>query len=152
MSSLGDNLTAITTESFRLFNSPEWSPDGQYIIGKKHFTAGRSLGSGELWMVHRQGGSGLQLTKRVNDQLDLSEPAFSPDGRYVYYSRDQSGGSHFRYNKDPNKVIYGIERADRETGEIERVVGGHGGAIRPTPSPDGQTLAFLRRHRGKKLS
>src|SRR5690606_3449153 len=40
-----------------------------------------------------------------------------------------------------------IQRLDRETGEIEPYVTGPGGSIRPTPSPDGRWLAFVRRVR-----
>ena len=40
-----------------------------------------------------------------------------------------------------------IKRYDLETGEIVKVVGGAGGAVRPTPSPDGKTLAFVKRVR-----
>ena len=49
---------SITTESFRLLNSPVFSPDDRYIVGRKHFTAGRSLGAGELWMYDRMGRKG----------------------------------------------------------------------------------------------
>jgi imidazolonepropionase-like amidohydrolase len=55
------------------------------------------------------------------------------------------------YNKDPNNQIYVIARLDRETGEIDHVVSGPGGAIRPTPSPDGRHLAFIRRERGRSV-
>ena len=144
----GTDEKAISNESFRLLNSPVWSPDGQYVVGRKHFTSGRSLGAGELWLYHVDGGDGLQLTKKVSDQKDLGEPSFSPDGRFIYYSKDSSSGGSFQYNKDPNQQIYSIERLDRETGRIDRVTGGPGGAIRPTPSPDGTTLAFLKRIRG----
>jgi imidazolonepropionase-like amidohydrolase/Tol biopolymer transport system component len=147
----GNNPRALTKESFRLLNSPTWTPDGQYVAGRKHFTAQRSLGAGEIWIYHTAGGAGLQMTEKSSDQKDLGEPAFSPDGRYLYYSRDASSGSNFSYNKDPNTQIYVIERLDRESGEIKYVTGGPGGAIRPTPSPDGRHLAFLRRERSKTL-
>jgi Tol biopolymer transport system component len=52
------------------------------------FTSTRSLGAGEMWLYHISGGAGLQLTVRKNDQQDVNEPVFSPDGRYVYYSED----------------------------------------------------------------
>ncbi len=42
-----------------------------------------------------------------------------------------------------------IQRLDRQTDEVETYITGPGGAIRPTPSPDGKTLAFIRRVRGK---
>ena len=50
--------------------------------------------------------------------------------------------NYFEYNKDPNQQIYVIERLELATGKVQRVTGGSGGAIRPTPSPDGDTLAF----------
>jgi len=145
MDSDGSNRHAITTESFRLLNSPAWSPDGNYIIARKHFTGSRSLGAGEVWMYHKTGGSGIQLTKRPNEQKDLGEPAFSPDGKYVYFSQDSTPGKYFEYSKDSEKGIYKIKRLNRETGEINVIISGRGGAIRPTPSPDGKTLAFISR-------
>ena len=143
----GSNPRAVTKETFRLLNSPAWSPDGEYVIARKHFTSRRSLGAGEIWMYHHTGGSGVQLVARPNDQKDLGEPMFSPDGRYVYYSLDATRGSTFEYNKDSNTGIYQIRRLDRETGKTQTITGGPGGAIRPTPSPDGKTLAFVRRVR-----
>ncbi len=141
----GSDLQPVTKETFRLLNSPAWSPDGQYLVGRKHFTAQRSLGAGEVWMYHISGGKGIQLTERPNDQKDLGEPAFSPDGRYLYFSQDATPGKTFHYSKDSVKGIYKIKRYDRETGEIEVLLEGTGGAIRPTPSPDGRYLAYISR-------
>lgn len=147
----GKNAKAISAETFRLVNSPAWSPDGQWIAGRKHFTSKRSLGAGEIWLWHRSGGDGLQATEKPTDQKDVGEPAFSPDGRYIYYSLDATPGRTFEYSKDPNEQIYAIRRLDRVTGETETFAGGPGGAIRPTPSPDGKTLAFVRRIRAKSV-
>ncbi|MFN2387928.1 MAG: amidohydrolase family protein, partial [Thermoanaerobaculia bacterium] len=85
------------------------------------------------------------MIKRPNEQKDLGEPAFSPDGRYLYYSQDVSPGRTFQYNKDPYGEIYVIQRLDRVTARAERFVTGSGGSFRPTPSPDGRWLAFVRR-------
>ena len=147
----GSNATAVTSESFRLLNSPAWSPDGLFIAARKHFTSRRSLGSGEMWLYHRTGGEGVQMTKKPNEQKDVGEPAFSPDGRFLYYSQDATPGDTFEYNKDSNKGIYTIFRLDRETGDVETVAGGPGGACRPTPSPDGRSLAFVRRIRARSV-
>ncbi len=148
----GSDPEQVTKESFRLLNGPAWTPDGRYLLARKHFTSTRSLGAGEVWMYHVTGGSGLQLTERNNDQQDQgNEIALSPDGRYVYFSEDLTPGQTFQYNKDPNAGIYGIRRLDRETGELKTLISGVGGAARPTPSPDGKSIAFIRRVRGETV-
>lgn len=141
----GSNGKAVSKEQFRLLNSPAWSPDGNYLIGRKHYTGTRSLGAGEVWLYHKTGGSGVMLTKRPNEQKDLGEPAYSADGKYVYFSQDATPGKTFHYSKDSVKGIYKIKRLELETGEIDTIISGKGGAIRPTPSPDGQYIAFISR-------
>jgi len=145
MNADGTNPHAITTETFRLLNSPAWSPDSQYLVARKHFTGTRSLGAGEVWMFHVAGGEGVKLTERPNEQKDLGEPAYSPDGRYIYFSQDATPGKTFHYSKDSVKGIYKIKRYDTQTGDIEVLIEGTGGAIRPTPSPDGKILAYIKR-------
>jgi len=147
----GSGAKQVTKEDFRLLNNGVWTPDGEYIIARKHFTSQRSLGAGELWMYHVSGGKGLQLTQRKNDQQDLNEPCVSPDGRYVYYSEDMYPGGFFQYNKDPNNQIFAIRRYDREKGSVETVTGGPGGAVRPQISRKGQYLAFVKRLRTKTV-
>ncbi len=147
MAADGTDPQAVTEERFRLLNNAVWTPDGEYLVARKHFTAGRSLGAGEMWLYHRSGGAGLRLTERPNDQQDAGEPAVSPDGRYVYFSQDVTPGPTFEYNKDPNAGIYAVRQLDRETGRLETIIGGPGGAARPTPSPDGRHIAFVRRVR-----
>lgn len=141
----GSEPRAVTKESFRLLNSPAWSPDGQFIVARKHFTASRSLGAGEVWQYHISGGNGVMLTERPNEQKDLGEPAFSPDGQYIYFSQDDTPGKTFHYSQDSESGIYAIKRFERATGNIEVLLAGAGGAIRPTPSPDGKYLAYIRR-------
>jgi Tol biopolymer transport system component len=147
----GSNATQVTKEKFRLLNNAVWTPDGDYLVARKHFTSTRSLGAGEMWMYHRSGGSGVQLTKRKNDQQDAGEPEISPDGRYIWWSEDMSGGSTFQYNKDPNRQIYVIRQLDRETGKITNLITGAGGSVRPRVSPDGRYIAFVRRVRTESV-
>lgn len=147
----GSNAKQVTKEEFRLLNNAVWTPDGEYLVARKHFTSQRSLGAGEMWIYHKTGGSGIKLTTRKNDQQDVGEPCISPDGRYVYYSEDVAPGGSFQYNKDPNKLIYAIRRYDRQEGKVEQVVGGPGGAVRPQISPDGKKIAFVKRVRTKSV-
>jgi imidazolonepropionase-like amidohydrolase/Tol biopolymer transport system component len=141
----------VTNEDFRLLSAPAWSPDGEYIVARKHFTSRRSIGAGEMWLYHRSGGKGMQLTEKRTEQKDSGEPVFSPDGRYLYFSEDLTPGGVFEYNKDPNGQIYAIQRLDLKAGpddrRLEPIIGGAGGAVRPTPSPDGKLIAYVRRVR-----
>ena len=143
----GTDAKQVTKEDFRLVNNACWMPDGNYLVAKKHFTSQRSLGAGEMWQYHISGGSGVQLTKRKNDQQDVNEPVISPDAKYMYYSEDVYPGGFFQYNKDPNTEIFVINRYDFETGKTDRVTGGPGGAARPQISRDGKLLAFVKRVR-----
>ena len=147
----GSDEKQITKEDFRLLNNAVWSGDGDYLIARKHFTSGRSLGAGEMWMYHRTGGSGLQLTKKKNDQQDVNEPCISSDGKFMYFSEDMYPGGYFQYNKDPNKQIYVIKRYEFETGKTTTITGGPGGAARPQVSRNGKLLAFIKRVRTKTV-
>jgi Tol biopolymer transport system component/imidazolonepropionase-like amidohydrolase len=147
----GKNLQQITKEKERQTNNAVWSPDGNYLIARKHYRNTRSLGAGEMWMYHIGGGDGVQLTKRRNWEQDAGEPCLSPDGRYLYYSEDVSPGGGFQYNKDPNGVIYVIQRLDLQTGKTEQYINSQGGAVRPQVSPDGKSIAFVKRVRLKTV-
>jgi imidazolonepropionase-like amidohydrolase/Tol biopolymer transport system component len=151
MSIDGNDKRQLTSEDFRLLNNPYWSPDGDYVVARRHFTTTRSLGTGEIWMYHRNGGGGIAVVERPNEQhqKELGEPAFSPDGRYIYFSVDSTPGGTFEYAQDSNDQIFEIRRHDLQRGKTESFVTGAGGAVRPAPSPDGKHLAFVRRLEGK---
>ncbi len=146
----GSDKRQLTHETFRLLNNAWWSPDGKYIAARKHFTTERSLGTGEIWLYHVNGGDGVAVVERPGEdfQKELGEPAFSPDGRYIYYSFNSTPGNRFIYAQDSNDEIFQVRRFDLQTGDDASFVTGAGGAVRPTPSPDGKYLAFVRRMRG----
>ncbi|HEX2444650.1 MAG TPA: amidohydrolase family protein [Vicinamibacterales bacterium] len=141
----GKDAKQVSKEARWFVNSPAWSPDGQYIFARRHFVKERSLGAGEIWMFHSSGADGLQVTEKVSWQKDAGEPAISPDGRYLYYSKDVTPGQNFEYNKDPYGVIYAIVRRDLTTGRERTLVSRPGGSVAPRPSPDGKQIAFVRR-------
>jgi imidazolonepropionase-like amidohydrolase/Tol biopolymer transport system component len=143
----GSDKRQLTNESFRLMNQPSWSPDGKYIVAKKHFTTQRSLGTGEVWMYHVSGGDGVLLVKRPSEahQKELGEPIFAPDGKSIYFTRNTTPGPIFQYAQDSNNQVFAIERYELDSGKTEHVIGGEGGAVRPTPSPDGKKMAYVRR-------
>ena len=133
-----DNKHQITHESFRLLNNPSWHPSGDYLVAKKHFTTSRSLGTGEVWLydanvdqaLTRGNLQGSVLVKRPSPafQKELGEPTFSADGESVFYIQNTTPGNTFIYHEDSNGEVMAIKRYDLQTGEIEKVVGGAGGA------------------------
>jgi imidazolonepropionase-like amidohydrolase/Tol biopolymer transport system component len=141
----GTNARQVSKETRWFVNSPTWSPDGSYVFARRHFVRERSLGAGEIWMFHVSGAEGLQVTEKASWQKDAGEPAISPDGKYLYYSKDVTPGQNFEYNKDPHGVIYGVTRRDLATGKEVTLVRRPGGAVAPRPSADGKHLAFVRR-------
>lgn len=143
----GSRPRALTKETAVRVRDAAWSPEGDYLVARKRMTDRSSIGTNELWLYHRLGGSGVQLTKK-EAQAGVMEPAVSPDGRYVYFSLRRG---RFSYNQDPNRGIWQIGRLDRTTGQLRPLTGEFGGAIRPTPSPDGKSLAILRRVRAKTV-
>ena len=151
MNADGSDKRQVTKEDFRLLNQPSWSPDGRFIIAKKHFTTARSLGTGEIWLYHVSGGGGVQLVKRASEvlQKELGEPIYAPDGKALYYTRNVTSGPIFEYAQDSNTELFDIERYDLDTGEVTKAVTGVGGSVRPTPSPDGKKIAFVRRERAR---
>jgi Tol biopolymer transport system component/imidazolonepropionase-like amidohydrolase len=141
----GKKARAVSSEQEAFVNSPAWSPDGDYLLGRKRLTDASSLGTVELWMWHVKGGQGVRLTKK-DDQPDVADPAFSRDGRFIYFSaRD----ARYKYDRNVNEGIWQIKRFDRRTGQVVQIMGEFGGTAAPTLSPDGKSLAYVRRVRAK---
>jgi Tol biopolymer transport system component/imidazolonepropionase-like amidohydrolase len=146
MNNDGSHLRPVTQEK-KVMNTASWSPDGQWLVAKKRITDYSSIGTAELWMVNTRGGSGLPVT--VKGELpEAGEPVVSPDGRYVYFS---ARPSRYAYNRNVFAGIYQIRRWDKTTGDQVTLTDGYGGSGRPQLSPDGKTLAFVRRDRLKSM-
>ena len=147
----GSDKRQVTKEDFRLLNQASWSPDGEYIVAKKHFTTQRSLGTGEIWIYHVSGGGGVKLVARSSEELqkELGEPVYAPGGDAVYYTRNTTPGNTFEYAQDSTQGIFAVEKVDLKSGEVTTAVSGYGGAVRPQPSPDGKLISFIRRDKDK---
>jgi len=137
----GGHRRQLTKLTETLPTGPVWLPDGEWLAVKRHVRNTRSLGGGEIWLYHVEGGSGVRLTEKASFTSEQNEPFPSADGRWIYYSTT----GPFDYNRNVYAGIFDVKRFDRHTGRIETVVGGAGGAVRPTPSHDGASLAFIRR-------
>ncbi len=143
----GRNPKTLTKGDRNLYASPEWTPDGQYIVASK---TGMPLGSTyEIWLYHRDGGSGASVT-REDRGFAPGQPgrtgtnalgaAFGSDSRYMWYARHRGG---FGYNLSFPQWEIAVQ--DRQTGRVFNQTDLYGGAMRPVLSPDGQWLAYATR-------
>ena len=128
----GSDKKAITTAKTDRYLSPEWTPDGDYIIATK---------GSKLWMWHRNGGGGVQLVEEPAN-LRTVGAAFGPDDRFIWFSGRANTGS--LYNNGLN--LYQLAIYDRNTGEVSGRSNRWGGAFRPALSPDGRYVAYATRH------
>jgi Tol biopolymer transport system component len=116
------------------YQSAEWTPDGDYIVGSR---GTRNL---KLWLFHQEGGSGAQLIDKP-ENLKTVEPAFGPDGRYIWFSRRTSA-----WNYNAQLPQYQLAVYDREKGDSEIKTQRYGSAFTPALSPDGKWLVYGTRY------
>ncbi len=114
--------------------SADWSPDGNYVALSK------GIRNYKLHLYHREGGGGTQLIEKP-DNLKISEPTFSSDGRYIWFS--QRTGA-WQYNA--RLPQYQLGTYDREDGKKEVMTSRYGSAFTPTLSPDGNWLVYGSRY------
>ncbi len=143
----GAETLAITEETVDRYTDPVWSPEPGWFLGRRRSTDTRSIGVQELWMLHEKGGLGARITSKEVDP-HAGEAAFSPDGRYIWFS---TRASRFEYDQDVHEGLWQIARYDRKLGERTVMTSLTEGAVRPTPSPDGRSLAFVSRDRSKTV-
>lgn len=132
----GSDSTQVTEGGNNDYLSPEWTPDGEYVVVSK---GRRNL---KLWLIHADGGSGVEMVPEPED-AHMAGAAFGADENKVWFARRT--GRH-QYNAVfPN---YQLAVYDRETGESTTMTSRYGSAIRPTLSPDGRWLVYGTRHAG----
>ncbi len=137
----GSHAYAVTKDRHADWISPEWTPDGRFIMVERSSDV---FGGRELWLYDRHGGAGIQVTKAspapktpTDRQSNIAGAVPSPDGKYLYYSR-RSG--LFGYNaKFP---LWQIVRRDTATGVEDIITAELGSAVRPRISPDGHWLIY----------
>lgn len=127
----------ISKENNQNFFSAEWTPDGEYIAAAK---GRRNI---KMHIYHRDGGSGSAL---INEPKNLKtiDPAFSPDGKLLYFSRRQNA-----WNYNAQLPQYQIGTYDMVDGDMAVITSRYGSAFTPTLSPDGAWLVYGSRYEEK---
>ncbi len=126
--------TQLTKEGNTQFQSADWSPDGNYLVGSR---GNRNF---KLYLYHKDGGKGVQLIK-TPATLKTIEPTFSADGKHIWFSR-RTGA----WNYNAQLPQYQLATYNRETGEMDTKTTRYGSAFAPTISPDGKWLVFASRY------
>jgi Tol biopolymer transport system component len=140
----GDNLwtmaldfrdtTQVSQGNGNLFVSPEWTPDGRFIVVSR--AAGPLGGAAKLEMYRVGRRSPIALIRGPQPFKTLGA-AFSPDGRYVWYA---GRNGDWTYNAlFPQLQLY---RYDRQLGTSTLMTSRYGSGFRPAVSPDGKWLVY----------
>ena len=138
MSLDGTDTTQVTRGASNRTESPDWAPDGDYVVASKGGFRGGGLP--KLWLYHVDGGSGFQLIDEP-DNLKTLGAAFDPGGRYIWYARRTGDWTYNAQFPQYQLAVY-----DRETGENYTRTSRYGSGVRPTLSPDGRWLVYGTRH------
>lgn len=133
----GKDTVQVSKGNNNLYLSPEWTPDGNYVVVSK---SGGLGGSAKLWLYSVDGGTGIQLIKEPANAKTVGA-AFGPDGRYIWYA--QRTGD-WQYNAIFPQ--YQLARYDRTLGTATPMTNRYGSAFRPSLSPDGKWLVYGSRH------
>jgi Tol biopolymer transport system component len=140
----GTHAKALTKGSNQLYASPVWTPDGNYIVAAR--TSGVLGSVYELWLYHKDGGSGTAMVKNPPPRpgvpaMNTLSPAFGADPRYLWVSRHRGG---FGYNLQ--YPLWQLAVYDRQTGKLFPQTDLYGSAMRPVLSPDGKWLVYATRY------
>jgi Tol biopolymer transport system component len=119
----GSNPVQLTHGPGGWQGSPSWSPDGRRIA----FDSRGDDGRWDIWTVDVDGGTPSRLTRHPGDE---NVPAWSRDGKWVYYGAEREG-------------VPGIFRVPADGGGEERLTRASV-AMGAQESTDGRTLFFKR--------
>src|SRR6267143_1002818 len=140
----GTHPKALTKGSNNLYASPEWTPDGNYLVVSR--TSGVLGSVYELWLIHKDGGTGAAML-RVQAGPNMPPPmntlgaAFGKDPRYIWVSRHRGG---FGYNLQ--YPLWQLAIYDRQNGRLFTQTDMYGSAMRPVLSSDGKWLVYATRY------
>jgi Tol biopolymer transport system component len=140
----GTHSKPLTKGTNNLYASPEWTPDGNYIVVSR--TSGVLGSVYELWLIHKDGGSGAAML-RVQAGPNMPPPmntlgaAFGKDPRYIWVSRHRGG---FGYNLQ--YPLWQLAIYDRQNGRLFQQTDMYGSGMRPALSSDGKWLVYATRY------
>ncbi|MDH3200756.1 MAG: hypothetical protein OEM15_07675 [Myxococcales bacterium] len=119
----GTQEPLVQSERFEQVYTPRFSPDGTKIA----YSVWLKGGYRDIHVIDLET---QEVTRVTRDRAMDTGPAWSPDGRRLYFSSDRTGIAN----------IYAWEPG---TGRLVQVTNLVSGAYTPAPSPDGTKLAYI---------
>jgi Tol biopolymer transport system component len=100
----GSDERRLTPWSLNAGDHPDWSPDGKRILFRSHVDEPKNV-STNLYTIRPDGSSLTQLTHARGGRVQYLSASFSPDGRWITFSRTPGTG------KQGNADVF-VMRAD----------------------------------------
>jgi Tol biopolymer transport system component len=124
----GQNPQQVTTDTTEevAHSAPRFSPDGRAIVFQTQQRTKFDVRIVDL---------ATKKQTAITDDFPVDvQPAWSPSGRFVYFTSDRGGGYNiWRAPVDENGAL---------SGALHQITTGAGQDVEPAPSPDGRNLAY----------
>lgn len=143
MSLDGKDTTQLSKGNNNLYVSPEFTPDGKYVVASR---SGGLGGTAKLWMYHVDGGNGVPLSATPTPAPNQKQlgAAFGNDPRYMWFA---TRTGDWQYNSIGPQ--YQLAVWDRDNGRVSQMTTRYGSGARPALSPDGKWLVYVTRFETK---
>ncbi len=145
----GSAARQVTRETLAMVTGPIWTRDASAIIATKTNPSNAEMRTSQIHRFGIEDAAEETLVGNPRISKDVQEPRLSPDGRYLYFT-ERRGDDHFVF-VNSGLANFAIRRRDLQTGLTVDLITGYGSATTPQVSPDGKSIAFIRRVQAKTV-
>ena len=128
----GSGIKRVTYGNQGWYVSPEWMPDGNYLVAS---AAAGGFGQLRLTLFDLEGGTGVPMVR--NSALYQFGAAPAPGGRYIYHAVRQGPWQYNAAMPQSQIAVY-----DRDAGTTTVLTSRYGSGFRPAISPDGKRMVY----------
>ncbi|MBD3344357.1 MAG: BamA/TamA family outer membrane protein [Chitinivibrionales bacterium] len=125
----------VLSPDFSLISSPDWSPSGESIV-----FIGLRQDRSDLFLYNLESDSLTRLTSTIAYE---SNPRFSPDGKGIIYSAQDSTGLIYRNRDSRFRPVHSLYHFDIATQKTRKLTHAKYNATNPSFSPDGEHILYI---------